>query len=134
MDEPAKDYEVPPRPEFNHQGFLASLPGWAKGLVFALTTIPLAVAISGQILGVRAGDYLDQYMDIQLEAMRNVSDESADKIISALGLRLDEMASRLATVAKQSDETAAQVGAISQWACDNKLTGPEPSKRPDFCE
>ena len=114
-------------------GFFATLPNWAKGIIAALTMIPLSFAISGQILGVRVGDYLDQYMEIQLEAMRSASAASADRVIATIGLRIDGLEGRLGQVETEVSATAVRVATVETWACTHADTQTLTADRPDFC-
>lgn len=111
-------------------GFFATMPSWAKGIVFALTIIPMSVAISGQILGVQVGTLLERYMDIQFEEMRGIQKEAIDRFTAAVG----DHDARLTAVEKRLEETNVVVGEHQTWACTHSDTQGLTEDKPAFCK
>lgn len=126
--------EPTPSNESLQNGFFATMPPWAKGAVFAFTIIPVAVAISGQILGVRVGDYLDKYMEIQLQQLQSATDAGADKIISVLSEKFDALDARVAAVEAQVGSATSQIQVVGIWACEHADTQDLKVDKPVFCE
>jgi hypothetical protein len=105
-----------------YSNFFSGMPSWVRGIVLAMSVVPLSFAVSGQFLGVRVGDYLDRYVEIQFEQMQRVTDNSADKVIEAVSEQVGEIEERLA-------DTSNRVERLEGWACSGGRTG-----RPDFCK
>lgn len=104
-------------------GFFQTMPPWSKGVVFALTTIPMSVAISGMILNVNVGEHLGRYLDIQLAAQQRMTDESADRVIA----EMNGMADRLTIL-------EADTGKMLDWACAHASVQGLSEDKPQFCE
>lgn len=137
------DHTNPPQ---QHHGFMAAffsdMPAWARAMVFGLCAIPVAVAISGLILNVNVGTYLDTYMEIQLEQMRNVSQQSTEEIIVAINAAVDarfvEIERQIEDLTLSSDQKAdallERVRLIEGWACGPVFHDGNPVNDPEFCQ
>lgn len=136
-------------------GFFQSMPNWSKSIVFALTVVPVSIAISGMILNVNVGSYLDKYMEIQIERQRQATEAAADRIISSFVDRLDDLEQRLVATAGSAEELNARVdrlaltveenralalknkGGITEihsWACGPVTRDGNPKNDPDWCD
>lgn len=129
-------------------GFFNSMPGWARSVVFVLTVVPISVAISGMLLNVNVGSYLDSYMEIQLERQRQATEAAADRIISAFDERLIAIEASLEEAAKRDTELADHVEEVDKrvsaleghmrrldsWACGGVLEDGLVENDPEWCE
>lgn len=105
-------------------GMLNSLPSWAKSVVVILTLVPISVAVSGQILGVRAGELIEKYLEIQFEAMRGLQTEATTKILTSItdqNKTIDAINIRLEAVEDR-------VEVINNWACAGLSDHPPPEE------
>src|SRR5690606_34105142 len=88
------------------QGYLQSLPSWAKSIVALLTVPPLALAITGMLLNVNVGSQLDKYMDLYFAQQMKATENSADRVIYAVDEKFEAMNARI-------DELTKSVGAVA---------------------
>lgn len=132
-------------PNITPMGFFQSMPTWAKGIVFALTTIPVAFAISGMILNVNLGTYLDTYMDIQLESMKNNNGVASEVIVDAINTRLDAVELRFSNSIVELTDRITQtefvqltseqrLDLLESWACKHADVQGLTNDIPRFCE
>lgn len=125
--------------------FFHDMPPWARAIVFGLTAIPVAVAVSGMILNVNVGSYLDTYMEIQLERQRTETEQVADKIITAIGSRISIVEKRIEQIvieAAQADMELAKrlqivesdIRDVKSWACGPVFQDGNVKNDPEFCQ
>ena len=134
---------APPPKQFDGSGamgFFNTMPSWLKALVMVLVAPFLAVAMAGVFLQVNVNEYLDKYMDIQLEAMKENSTGSADRIIFELGGRMDanelQLQAASAATASAADRVTVvegRVDTIENWACGHADAQGLKLDRPTFC-
>ena len=134
---------APPPKQFDGSGamgFFNTMPSWLKALVMVLVAPFLAVAMAGVFLQVNVNEYLDKYMDIQLEAMKENSTGSADRIIFELGGRMDanelQLQAASAATASAADRVTVvegRVDTIENWACGHADALGLKLDRPRFC-
>lgn len=123
------------------QGYLQSLPSWAKSLVALLTVPPLALAITGMLLNVNVGTQLDKYMDLYFAQQMKATENSADRVIyavdekfEAMNARIDELTKSVGAVANTVDGLETRVDALEYWACDHSAVQGLRQDAPEFCE
>lgn len=116
---------------FNLAGLLSAVPPWSRAIIFAIITIPVSVAISGVVLNVNLGTYLDQYLAILLERQKENTDDAADRVIARFDQRLTDIEvavekTRHAGIQKEkwfswlsgrADNMEARVEALEMMAC-----------------
>lgn len=122
-------------------GFFNTMPSWLKALVMVLVAPFLALAMAGVFLQVNVNEYLDKYMDIQLEAMKENSTGSADRIIFELGGRMDAIELQLQNASTATVEVEGRVvviegkvETIEKWACGHADAQSLKLDRPTFCD
>lgn len=123
------------------QGYMQSLPPWAKSLVALLTIPPLALAITGMLLNVNIGAQLDKYMDLYFAQQLKATENSADRIIVVvdqkfedLNVRIDALSSTVGKLDTSLNSIESRVGALEYWACDHSAVQGLRQDAPDFCE
>lgn len=135
-------------------GIFEGMPGWAKAIVFALISVPVAVAISGMILNVNVGSYLDKYMEVQLERQRNQTEAAADRIIAAFDERLTAIEEQLDQTSERHKEFESQIASMGDrlnniegavvsnqarvdelygWTCGPIMVDRDPDNDPEWC-
>lgn len=123
------------------QGYLASLPNWAKSMVALLTVPPLALAITGMLLNINVGAQLDKYMELYFTQQMKATEDSADRIIVAVDARIDQindkiehLANSISTVYTDLEQIEKRVVALEEWSCYHSATQGLRQDAPDFCE
>lgn len=114
-------------------GFFNSMPDWLKALVMIMVAPFLAVAMAGIFLQVNVNEYLDTYMEIQLEAMKVQSGASTDAIIDAINLQLGDLAERIGQTEFAALTNAERISILEAWACEQSAMQGLNTDAPKFC-
>lgn len=104
------------------------MPSWVRGAVFMLCALPLAAAVSGALLNINVGSYVDSYMEILLERQRENTEQSADRIIAAFNTRVDQIEQRLEVIVHDAAEADAALE-LRLAAIETRLSAAGPSLR-----
>lgn len=116
---------------FSLAGLLATVPPWSRAIIFAVITIPVSVAISGLVLNVNLGSYLDQYIVILLERQKVAANDAADRVIARFDQRLTDIEETIektrqadlqeerwfAWMSGRSDKMEARLEALEMLSC-----------------
>ena len=122
-------------------GFFNGMPNWAKAIVYILVAPTLVLAISGMMLQVNVGAVIDKYMELYFARQLQATENSADRIISAVDVkfddinaRIDELAKSIGSLDKDINVVEKRVEALEFWACDHAATQGLRDDWPGFCE
>ena len=67
---------------------LEYVPSWARAIALSFLTIPITVAITGLLLNVNLGAYLDRYLDVLMARQEQSVNQAAEKVIDSVDGRL----------------------------------------------
>lgn len=140
------------QPSFTPQGFFASMPSWAKGFTTILVIPALALSLTGILLQINVGSIIERYIDksfenrdrIMLEALETNQAQIAEAVKQSIREEIlpkfEEMDRQISGVAviveglnHRTDELAARVDLLDQWACGVILQDGRPENDPVHC-